>query len=121
MMESQEFERSEAGFGWIVNHLPTIIWQRKYYALALFAVCSLAATIAAFALPTLYRSSATLLIESQELPQNVADTPGAAEVAQRIAKIRERVLSRGNLIALINQYDLYPEERASKPWSEIID
>lgn len=120
-MESQEFERSEAGFGWIINHLPTIIWQRRYYALGVFLVCALGATIAAFSLPTMYRSSATLLIESQELPSNVADTPGAADIAQRIAKIRERVLSRGDLIDLINQYELYPEDRQSKPFSEIIE
>ena len=121
MTESQELDRGEAGFGWIINHLPTIIWQRKYYAIAVFAVCTIAAAIAAFALPTLYRSSATLLIESQELPSNIAETPGEAEIAQRIAKIRERVLSRGNLIALINQYDLYPDERRTKPLSEIIE
>jgi succinoglycan biosynthesis transport protein ExoP len=121
MMEAQEIERSEAGFGWIINHLPTILWQRKYYVLALFAALTLAAVIAAYSLPTLYRSSATLLIESQELPRNVVDAPATGEIVARIAKIRERVLSRGDLIALIEQYDLYPAERKSKPMSEIID
>jgi uncharacterized protein involved in exopolysaccharide biosynthesis len=121
MMEAQEFERSEAGFGWIINHLPTILWQRKYYVLALFAILTLGAVIAAYSLPTLYRSSATLLIESQELPKNVVDAPSTGEIVARIAKIRERVLSRGDLIALIEQYDLYPSERRSKPMSEIID
>jgi succinoglycan biosynthesis transport protein ExoP len=121
MMEAQEFERSDAGFGWVINHLPTILWQRKWYVFGLFAVLTLAAVIAAYSLPTLYRSSATLLIESQELPNNVVDAPATGEIAQRIAKIRERVLSRGDLIALIEQYDLYASERRSKPLSEIID
>src|SRR5207248_2386385 len=121
MMEAQEFERPDAGFGWIINHLPTILWQRKYYVLGLFGVLALAAAIAAYSLPTLYRSSATLLIESPELPKDVVDSPGTGEIAQRIAKIRERVLSRGDLIALIDQYDLYTSERRSKPLSEIID
>jgi uncharacterized protein involved in exopolysaccharide biosynthesis len=121
MMEAQEFERSDAGFGWIINHLPTILWQRKYYVLALFVTLTVAATVAAYSLPTLYRSSATLLIESPELPQNVVDTPGSGEMGQRIAKIRERVLSRGDLIALIEQYDLYPSEKRAKPMSEIVD
>jgi uncharacterized protein involved in exopolysaccharide biosynthesis len=121
MMEAQEFERGEAGFGWIINHLPTILWQRKYYVLVLFGVLTLGAVIAAYSLPTLYRSSATLLIESQELPTNIVDAPAAGQIVQRIAKIRERVLSRGDLIALIEQYDLYPSERRSKPMSVIID
>ena len=121
MMEAQEFERTDAGFGWVINHLPTILWQRKWYVFALFGIVALGSVIAAYSLPTLYRSSATMLIESQELPKDVVDAPATGEIAQRIAKIRERVLSRGDLIALIEQYDLYASERRSKPLSEIID
>jgi uncharacterized protein involved in exopolysaccharide biosynthesis len=110
-----------AGFGWFFNHLPTVLWHRRLLAIAVFAVCVLSATVAAFALPTLYRSSATLLIESQQLPNEVAQAPGAGAIEQRIAKIREKVLSRGDLIALIEQFDLYSSERRSKPLSKIID
>jgi uncharacterized protein involved in exopolysaccharide biosynthesis len=121
MIESHEFERPETGFGWIVNHLPTILWQRRLYVIVTFVAFLIVATVAAFVLPTLYRSSATLLIESQELPTNVAESPGTGMIDQRIAKIRERVLSRGDLIALIEQYDLYPSERRSQPLSKIIE
>ncbi len=110
-----------AGFGWVLNHLPTILWQRRWYIIVTFLVFSIAATIAAFALPTLYRSTATLLVESQDLPQSVAQDLEGGAIGERIAKIREKVLSRGDLIALIEQNDLYPDERASKPMSDIID
>jgi uncharacterized protein involved in exopolysaccharide biosynthesis len=121
MIESHNFEPRDAGFGWVVNHLPSIIWQRKYYALSVFAAFLIVASVAAYSLPTLYRSSATLLIESQELPRAIADSPGAGGIEQRISKIRERVLSRGDLIGLIEQYDLYPSERRSQPLSTIVD
>jgi uncharacterized protein involved in exopolysaccharide biosynthesis len=121
MIEAHNFEPREAGLGWMINHLPTIVWQRRYYALAVFAAFLIVSVAAAFALPTLYRSSATLLIESQELPTDVAQSPATGAIEQRIAKIRERVLSRGDLIALIEQYDLYSAERRSKPLSTIID
>ena len=121
MIESHNFESRDAGFGWMINHLPTIVWQRRYYAVSVFAAFLIVAVVAAFALPTLYRSSATLLIESQELPTSVADSPGTGALEQRIAKIRERVLSRGDLIALIEQNDLYSSERRSQPLSKIID
>ena len=42
-------------------------------------------------------------------------------VEQRIARIREQVLSRGDLIQLIEQNDLYSDERRSQPLSKIID
>jgi protein tyrosine kinase modulator len=121
MIESQNFERTDAGFGWIINHLPTIMWQRRYYVIAVFAAFLVVSVAAAFSLPTLYRSTASLLIESQELPKDVAEAPGTGMIEQRIAKIRERVLSRGDLIALIEQYGLYTSERRSEPLSEIIE
>jgi polysaccharide biosynthesis transport protein len=121
MIEAQNFETRDAGFGWMINHLPTIVWQRRYYAFSVFAAFLIVAVIAAYTLPTMYRSKATLLIQSQELPQNVAQTPGTGAIEQRIAKIRQKVLSRGDLIALIEQYDLYPSERRSQPLSTVID
>ena len=120
MIDAQDNQQS-AGFGWMINHLPTILWQRRWYIVGTFLLFFVAATIAAFALPTQYRSSATLLVEPQDLPQNVAQDPDGGMIGERIAKIRERVLSRGDLIALIEQHDLYPDERNSKPMSVIIE
>ena len=40
MIEAHNFESRDAGFGWMINHLPTIVWQRRYYAFAVFAVLS---------------------------------------------------------------------------------
>ena len=121
MIESHNFEPQGAGIGWMVNHLPSILWQRRYYFISVFVVFLVVAAIAAYSLPTLYRSTATLLIESQQLPTQIAEDPAAGAIEQRIAKIREKVLSRGDLIALIEQYDLYPSERRSQPLSKIID
>ena len=120
MIEAQDHQQG-AGFGWVINHLPTILWQRKLYIIVTFLLILVAATIAAFALPTLYRSTATLLVEQQDLPQSVAQDPDGGAIGERIAKIREQVLSRGDLITLIEQNDLYPDERRTKPMSEIIE
>ena len=123
MIESHNFEQQQSGggVGWMINHLPTIMWQRRYYALSIFVAFLIIAVVAAFSLPTLYRSTATLLIESQQLPTQVAQDPGAGSIEQRISRIREKVLSRGDLIAIIEQYDLYASERQSKPLSKILD
>ena len=107
--------------GWFLNHLPAILWQRKLTILITFMTLSLAAVIAAFWLPTIYRSSATLLVQSQDLPENIVDAPSSDLIERRIARIRERVLSRGDLIALIEQYDLYSEKRRSEPMSTVVD
>jgi succinoglycan biosynthesis transport protein ExoP len=122
MIEGQTIEgRPAGGIGWIFNHLPDILWQRRLLVIVTFVVLTLAAVIAAYALPTMYRSTATLLVQSQELPSDVVQAPGKGQMEQRIARIRERVLSRGDLISLIEQYDLYPSERRSNPMSYVVD
>jgi succinoglycan biosynthesis transport protein ExoP len=106
---------------WMINHLPTILWQRRYYILVPFLILTAAGLLAAFLLPTVYRSAATLLVQSQDLPTTVVDSPVTGAIDQRIARIREQVLSRGDLISTIEQNDLYPDERRSKPMSKIIE
>jgi uncharacterized protein involved in exopolysaccharide biosynthesis len=49
------------------------------------------------------------------------DSPASGAVEQRIARIREQVLSRGDLIELIERNDLYPKERRTEPLSKIIE
>jgi uncharacterized protein involved in exopolysaccharide biosynthesis len=121
MIEPGTIERAEGGGGWLVNHLPAILWQRRMYVIVPFAILFLVGLVTAFMLPTLYRSSATLLVESQDLPTDIVEAPGTGEIEKRIAKIREQVLSRGDLISLIEQNDLYPSERRSKPMSYVVD
>ncbi len=122
-MIEQKIERTEGGGGgiWILNHLPAILWHRRYYVISTIALLFLAGIITAYSLPTLYRSAATMLVESQDLPTNIVEAPGTGKIEERIARIREQVLSRGDLISLIEQNDLYPSERGSKPMSYVVD
>ena len=112
---------SGASSGWFFNHLPAILWQRRWWIIIPTILLSIAGVVTAFVLPTVYRSTATLLVQSQDLPSSIVDAPSSGVIEQRIAKIREKVLSRGDLVALIEQNDLYTKERAKQPLSKIID
>lgn len=123
MIESGAIERSESGggSGWLINHLPTILWHRRIYIIIPAVLLLVAGLVTAYSLPTLYRSTATMLVESQDLPTDIVQAPGTGEIEKRIAKIREQVLSRGDLISLIEQNNLYESERRSKPMSYVVD
>jgi uncharacterized protein involved in exopolysaccharide biosynthesis len=121
MSDADFVERSDSSPTWIVNHLPVILWERRYYVLFCFLIMFAVGVTAAFVLPRTYRSTATLLVQSQDLPTAIVDSPTNGAVEQRIARIREQVLSRGDLIQLIEQNDLYPDERRTQPLSKIIE
>jgi len=121
MTNTDTAERPDSSPAWMINYLPVILWQRRYYVLTCFLAMLAVGAVAAFGLPRTYRSTATLLVQSQDLPTTIVDSPTNGAVEQRIARIREQVLSRGDLIQLIEQDDLYPSERRSQPLSKIIE
>ena len=105
----------------IINFLPRIFWERRFYILAPFLLSTAGGIGAAYFLPTVFQSTATLLVQSQDLPKALVDSPTAGAVDQRVARIRQEALSRDNLISIMQQNDLYAKERQSKPLSEIIE
>ena len=121
MNDAETIDSGGSSPAWVVNHLPTILWQRRYYVLASLLLMLALGVGAAFGLPRTYRSTATLLVQSQDLPTTLVDSPANGAVEQRIARIREQVLSRGDLIQLIEQNDLYSDERRKEPLSKIIE
>lgn len=120
-MTGDRYDRDEEEGGNLLAHLPTIIRERYRWLLIPTIICFVAGIVAAFALPAVYRSTATLLVESPQLPEDVIGAPEVDIVDQRIAKIRQQVLSRPRLIELIQKHRLYTDERSSKSLSEIID
>jgi succinoglycan biosynthesis transport protein ExoP len=121
MTNSDTADRPDSSPAWMINYLPIILWQRRYYVLTCVLVMLALGVVAAFGLPRTYRSTATLLVQSQDLPTTMVDSPTNGAVEQRIARIREQVLSRGDLIQLIEQNDLYPRERRRQPLSKVIE
>lgn len=111
----------EAGTANFLPYLPTIIWQRKWLLVIPALLALIAALATAFLLPTKYESRAVLLVEAPLLPEDVAlDTSGAGVLDQRMARIRQTMLSRPQLIQLIERNSLYPTELRTSSLSEVI-
>ena len=65
-----------AAAAWLINHLPTILWHRRLYVIIPAVLLFVAGLVTAYSLPTLYRSTATMLVESQDLPTDIVQAPG---------------------------------------------
>jgi uncharacterized protein involved in exopolysaccharide biosynthesis len=88
------------------------IWsRRKWVALAVFASILAATTSLTVSLPDLYRATATVLVETQQISETLVQPAVAAELETRIQTIRQEVMSRTRLQNLITQFDLYPSLR----------
>jgi succinoglycan biosynthesis transport protein ExoP len=104
-----------------ISHLPSIIKQRRWLIAIPAVFCAILGVIAAFLLPTKYESKATLLVESPLLPEEMTAAGDTGVLDQRMAKFRQQVLSRPQLIELIRQNSLYTSELRSTSLSDVID
>jgi succinoglycan biosynthesis transport protein ExoP len=88
------------------------IWsRRKLVALAVFASILAGTTSLTVSLPDLYRATATVLVETQQISETLVQPTVAVELETRIQTIRQEVMSRTRLWNLITQFDLYPSLR----------
>jgi uncharacterized protein involved in exopolysaccharide biosynthesis len=98
------------------------VFQRRYKGgLLVFSFFVLVATVIAIVLPSKYRSTATILIEQQEIPEDLVRTTVTSYADQRIQSISQRVMTRKNLIEIIQKYNLYEEDRKTEFLEEILE
>src|SRR5690348_16688090 len=72
------------------------------------------------ALPDLYRATASVIVERQQVSEAFVRGSVTAELETRIQTIREQVMSRARLANLILRFDLYPETRKKAPIDSVV-
>lgn len=85
-------------------------------SLAVFAV----AAIVAFALPSIYRSTTTILIEEQEIPPELVMTTVTSYAEQRLQVTNQRIMSSTRLLDIINRFNLYSDLKDRWTTEEIV-
>jgi uncharacterized protein involved in exopolysaccharide biosynthesis len=76
--------------------------------------------LAAFFWPPTYRSTGTILIAQQEIPEDFVHSAITSYADQRVQVISQRVMTSSNLLDIISKYDLYPEARRTKAREVIV-
>ncbi|MBN8808857.1 MAG: lipopolysaccharide biosynthesis protein [Sphingomonas sp.] len=110
------------GDGGFIAQLPSILWQRRWFLIIPPIVLAVVAVAAVLVLPRQYESSATLLVQAPSLPTDVIGGGSDSDVIdRRIESLRQQVITRPKLLALIEANQLYAADRARKPLSAIID
>lgn len=99
-----------------------LITLRKHKSgiLAIALSITVVSAAVAFLLPATYKSSATILIEQQEIPTELVQSTVTSYAAERIQTIEARVMSRANLLDIVEKFDLYPDRRQRETVEEIV-
>ena len=104
-----------------IHDFREILKRRKWSFILPALVIMIIAAVVAFALPPVYRSTATILIEEQEIPKEYAMSMVTSYAEQRIQSYNQRIMSSSRLIEIINRLNLYADLRERWTIEEIID
>ncbi len=98
------------------------ILKRRKWSLAVPAVIVFAlAAVVAFSITPICRSTATILIEEQELPKEYARSMVSSYAEQRIQSYTQLITSTPRLMEILNRFNLYADLRGRKTMEEVID
>jgi len=111
----------ETGAGPKQLHEYIEILRRRRWAMVIPGVVVLiVSTLVAFGYPSSFRSTATILIEEQEVPPDLVRSTVTSYADQRILSIKQQIMSRTNLWKIVEQYGLYARLRDRATTEEVL-
>jgi uncharacterized protein involved in exopolysaccharide biosynthesis len=99
----------------------SIAWRRKFHLLIPFVVVLIVTIVTVFVLPPVYKSTGTILIESQQIPQELVQSTVTSFANERIQIIRQRIMTSQQLFGIIRKFNLYADEISTTARSEILE
>ncbi|HXN21126.1 MAG TPA: XrtA system polysaccharide chain length determinant [Candidatus Dormibacteraeota bacterium] len=96
------------------------IARRRVWVIVVPAlVCATLALAVSLLLPTRYTSETVVLVEQPTVPSDYVKSVVGGDLSQRLASMREQILSRTRLQQIIETFGLYKEE-GNRPMEELV-
>jgi len=92
-------------------------WLHFTVPLMLLLVIS---AVIALLIPPVYQSSGVILVESQKIPSEIIQSTVTGYVNERIQMIKQRIMTRDNLLKLVEKHELFKENQQELTVSEMV-
>ena len=86
-----------------------VFLRRIHYFLAVFTLVSLTSVTVARLLPPLYVSKASLLVESPQIPDELATATVNAGASEQLQIIEQRLMTRANLLEIAQRLNVFED------------
>ncbi|HWP84189.1 MAG TPA: Wzz/FepE/Etk N-terminal domain-containing protein [Terriglobia bacterium] len=111
-----------AGMGNLTpEHYLLILKHRKWFILIVFLLVSTGTMIVSQLLPDIYTSQTVILVDPQQVPPDYVKPTVTGEVRDRLSTLSQQIMSATRLQIIIDKFNLYAEQRRTRPMEEVID
>jgi len=127
MLQKIDFEETfESGLEEDRSYLlrPSYYWdvfKRRWPFLLIPFVMIASAGAVALVWPSTYLSEGKVLVQSQQIPTDLVRPTVTSAAQERIQVIQQRTMTRDNLIAIADKFQLFPEKRALMSATELVE
>lgn len=97
-----------------------IAWRRRWVILLPFLAVAAGSVVYSRSLPSLYKAETLILVVPQQVPRNYVMSTVTTQIDQRLQAISQQILSRARLEQLIQEFDLYPEQRTTALMEDVV-
>jgi len=128
MLKKSDFEddfqpEQEEDRGYLLQ--PSFYWtvfkRRWPFFVGPFLIFSIGGVAAALLWPATYLSEAKILVQSQQIPSDLVRPTVTNAAQERIQAIEQRTMTRDNLVAIADKFQLYPGKRSLMSVTELVE
>ncbi|NLI81655.1 MAG: hypothetical protein GX443_08210 [Deltaproteobacteria bacterium] len=98
-----------------------ILLKRKWWFILPFAGSVILAGVIALVLPNIFKSTATILIQNQQIPSTFVPSTITSYAQERIQSILQEVMSRSRILGLVEKYNLFADKREKFTTEELVE
>src|SRR5437867_81923 len=98
-----------------------IAWRRKWVILIPFVLTSVATYVVVKHLPNRYQSKTLILVVPQRVPDSYVHSTISAPIEDRLRSMKEQILSRSRLERVMDDFNLYTQERQHSSMEDVVD
>ena len=98
-----------------------VFLRRKWLIVFSILLILFGASVYCVVTPELFKSSTTILVVPQRVPENYVRSTVSTRIEDRVATIRQQVLSRTRLVAVMDEIGLFKEERKKQPLEGVVE
>lgn len=108
------------GKTYTLDTLWEVVWRRKWLIVLPALAIAAGSAYAIKRLPDRYQSETLILVVPQRVPESYVKSTVTARIEDRLQAISQQILSRTRLEQIVNDFNLYPKERANQELMEDI-
>jgi len=104
-----------------VQHYLDVLKRRKFHFIIPAIIVFFAAATIAFVLPPVYKATATIVIESHAVSENLVHSAVSGYIEERLHELTQRVMSSRNLLMTIERFGLFTDLRDENTSQRLVE